>query len=185
MISPRCRFNQQRRSSNGANTIQAVARCKTHTAVETLMVLVDCLPRLKLNPFSICPSHSTSCSIAVTSPAPPLRSGSSLYPCLNSSKIIDYRASTIAAFLCNRRTFPLIRVNEGNYGVPRAPLGSGYASRTVRSCTRHRLPVLKRCSRRDLSTKQVLLLPYIGSPMRRSPGRTRQGCVNGTEKTPE
>ena len=175
MISPRCRFNQQRRSSKGANTVPADARCETHTAVETLMVLLDCLTPLKIEPVSICTSHSTSCSIAVASPASPLRSGSSLYPCLNSSKIIDYRASTLAAFLCNRRIFPLIRANEGNYGVPRSPLGSGYASGTVRSCTRHRLPVSKRCSRRDLSTKQVLLLPCIGSPMCRSPGRTRQG----------
>jgi hypothetical protein len=132
VISPRCRFNQQRRSSKGANTVPADARCETHTAVETLMVLLDCLTPLKIEPVSICTSHSTSCSIAVASPASPLRSGSSLYPCLNSSKIIDYRASTIAAFLCNRRIFPLIRANGGknggNYGVPRSPLGSGYAS---------------------------------------------------------
>lgn len=175
MISPHCRFNQQHRSSKGANTIPADARCETHTAVETLMVLVDCLTTpLKIEPVSICTSHSTSCSIAVASPASPSRSGSSLYPCLNSSKIIDYRASTLAAFLCNRRIFPLIRANEGNYGVPRSPLRSGYASGTVRSCTRHRLPVSKRCSRRDLSTKQVLLRPCIGSPICRSPGRTRQ-----------
>lgn len=185
MISPRCRFNQQRRSSKGANTIPAVARCKTHTAVETLMVLVDCLTPLKIEPVSICTSHSTSCSIAVASPASPLRSGSSLYPCLNSSKIIDYRASTIAAFLCNRRTFPLIRANEGNYGVPRSPLGSGYASGKVRSCTRHCLPVSKRCSRRDLSTKQVLLLPCIGSSSVEVQGELNRGYVNGTEKTHE
>ena len=174
----RCKYNTGRCSLR--NTYSA------HTAVETLMVLVDCLTTpLKIEPVSICTSHSTSCSIAVASPASPLRSGSSLYQCLNSSKIIDYRASTIAAFLCNRRKFPLIRANEGNYGVPRSPLGEvmlpGQSEAILAIAYQYRSDAVDGIYRPNKSCC------FHASALRcvEVQGELDRGYVNGTEKTHE